>query len=321
MDMNDDYMDYMDYLDNFSDDDYTTESTQNPDNKAYIKKTQTKNTKHNKPSNKRRRKGLKWRLLDIYHSKIARFAVVILVVLIIIKIIVSAVGNDKKPDTSAQIQITVPVITEVSSYQISGVPMISQDTLKAACETYACTMLLQYYNFDIDEFEFVDNYLITKPVYYGADGTLYGPDMNSAYAGDIYTGYGINAIGMAKCMNSYIKTTNSELTAVPLQNIPLEDICKKYIVNNIPVMVWATTYMDEPYVKANWVVDYADDDSPVKVGDTVSWQMHEHCMVLIGFDAENYYFCDSVSGKVSAYDKATSEERYSQIGMQAIVLE
>lgn len=103
-------------------------------------------------------------------------------------------------------------------------------------------------------------------------------------------------------------------------NVPLEELCEKYIVNDIPVMVWATTNMDEPYVFATWIVDYVDDDTETQIGDTVSWQMHEHCVVLIGFDEENYYFCDSVSGEVSAYEKDLTEKRYEQIGKQAIIL-
>lgn len=304
--------DYMDYLDNFADD--------NTNKRTVSVKNRNRNRNTNGNRNNRRRKGLKWKLIALYENKIARIALVLAVILIIIIAIVSAFKNNDSDEVVVEQSTTVAPTTQITSYQINGVPVIPQDNLKAACETYACTMLLQHLGFDIDEVEFVDNYLITKPVYYGVDGTLYGPDMNSAYAGDIYTGYGINAPGMAKCMNNYLKTTNSKLTAYPLLNVSLDDLCEEYILNDVPVMVWATTYMDEPYVFADWVVDYADEDSTVKIGDVVSWQMHEHCMVLIGFDEENYYFCDSVSGKVSVYDKATSEERYSQIGMQAIVV-
>ncbi len=307
---------YMDYLDNFSEDD------------SISNRKPVRNTNKNIPANRnnrnykrRKRKGLKWKLLALLESKITKIVLLAFVVLIILVVIVSACGNDKSADTTVtEPSTTVAPTTQLTSYQISGVPIIAQNDLTAACETYACTMLLQSLDFDIDEYEFADNYLITKPVYYGADGNLYGPDMNSAYAGDIYTGFGINAPGMAKCMNNYIKTTDSKLTAYPLLGVSMDELCEEYILNDIPVMVWATTYMYEPYVHATWIVDYIDENTETEIGDTISWQMHEHCMVLIGFDEKNYYFCDSVSGKVSAYDKATSEKRYSQIGMQAIVV-
>ena len=310
MSTNNNRKDYGDYFDDFFD-----------DSKNSSNHNKRKNTKNRKKVNKRKRKGLKWKILDFINSKFFGIILVTAVILIVIFVISSIASCNKSENTSVTESTTVVPTTQTTSYQISGVPVIVQGGgLTAACETYACTMLLQYYDFDIDEYEFVDNYLITKPVYFGTDGTRYGPDMNSAYAGDVYTGYGINAPGMAKCMNNYLKEEKSNLSAQPLSGVSLEELCEEYILNDIPVMVWATTYMDEPYVMTTWIVDYADEDSEVKVGDTVSWQMHEHCMVLIGFDDENYYFCDSVSGKVSAYDKATSEERYSQIGMQAIIL-
>lgn len=272
---------------------------------------------------RKRRRGLKWRLLDLFYGKyffVAASAVAVLLIIIVI-ISIASCNKTSEPQAAPTQPTTVAATESSTSYKITGVPLISQTGgITAACETYACTMLLQYYGFDINEYDFIDEYLLTKPVSYGSDGLMYGPDMNSAYAGDIYTGYGINAKGMAKYMNKYIKTTSSKKTAIPLDGISLKEICEKYIRNDIPVMVWATTYMDEPYVKAEWIVDYADDDSDVKVGDTVSWQMHEHCMVLVGYDDENYYFNDSVSGEVSAYDIKTSEERYSQLGMQAIYL-
>ena len=268
----------------------------------------------------RKRKGLKWKLRAFLHSRTALIALAAAVMLIVIIAMVSSCSGNKEKEQTATTAATVAPTTQPMSYKIEGVPVIEQSNLKAACETYACTMLLQYYEFDIDEVEFVDNYLVTRPVYYGADGNLYGPDMNCAYAGDVYTGYGINAPGMAKCMNNYIKSTGSKLVAEPLIGVPLEELCEKYIRNDTPVMVWATTFMEEPYIQATWVVDYVDENADHEIGDTVSWQMHEHCLVLIGFDDENYYFCDSVSGEVSAYDKATTEERYEQIGKQAIVL-
>ena len=71
---------------------------------------------------------------------------------------------------------------------ISGIPIVIQDYYKAGCETYACTMLLQGLGYDIDEHKFIDNYLITRDLSYDEAGKFYGPDMNSAFAGDIFTG-------------------------------------------------------------------------------------------------------------------------------------
>lgn len=257
----------------------------------------------------------------LINYRVTGYVLLAAVAMIIVMIIMSISSCNKQTEKNSEtIETTAAVTTVPESYKISGVPVITQDVLKAGCETYACTMLLQYWDFDINEFDFVDNYLITRPVYYGYGGELYGPDMNSAYAGDIYTGYGINAPAMAKCMNNYIKTTKSELKAYPLSEVPLETLCEEYILDNKPVMCWETTNMDEPYIKASWIVDYVDENAKFEIGDTVSWMQNEHCMVLVGYDQNNYYFCDSVAGKLASYDKKIAEERYSQMGMQAIVI-
>lgn len=270
--------------------------------------------------NGRGRKGLKWKLKGLFSKKNRKSTGIVLAasaVLIIVIIIISSVGGVQTTETAA----TIPETTaDLSSYHITGVPVMSQDEYRACCETYACTMLLQYLDFDIDVPEFVNNYLTIKPVSYGDDGNLYGPDMNSAFAGDINEGYGINAPGMAKCMNKYLDEKGSKLTAYPLSGESLEDLCREYVINDIPVMVWSTAYLQEPYVKASWIVNYVDENASHEIGDTVDWQMHEHCMVLIGYDKENYYLSDSVAGEVSAFEKEAFEERYKQIGTQAIVV-
>lgn len=204
-----------------------------------------------------------------------------------------------------------------SSYIIDGVEYKCQDVYTAACETYSCTMLLKYLGFDIDEHMFVESYLITKPlsIYYG-----YGPDMDAAYAGDVYTGCGVNAPAMATFMNDYLSTTNTDNRAYALKNIGLDELCEEYISKDNPVMVWATTYMQDPGVTYNWTINYVSESSTSNEGDTESWYQNQHCMLLIGYDESSYYFADPMEGKVSVFDKEVSKERYAQLDSQAIVV-
>lgn len=207
------------------------------------------------------------------------------------------------------------------SYQIQGLKPILQDKLKAGCETYACTMLLQTLGFDVDEFTIADKYIDCHYVLEAEDGTMYGPDMHSGFAGTPYAGWGVYAPSMAKSMNRYLSDQKSDLKATAYEDVPLETLCEKYIVNDIPVMIWATTDMDPPSVGASWVVDYVDENARVKEGDRVEWYVHEHCLVLIGFDENYYYFGDSTHGTISHFSKAIVEERYHQLGSQCIVVE
>lgn len=209
-----------------------------------------------------------------------------------------------------------------SSHIIDNVPVIKQESpLNAGCETYACTMLLQSQGIDMDQFEFANEYLVQKPIYCSGDENWYGPDMDSAYVGEIEWGYGVNSPAMGKFMNQMLTDKGSEKRAQVLSGVELEQLCEDYIVNDIPVMIWATTNMQEPYVMRIWSINYVDEEiSDAQIGDTEQWLQNEHCLVLIGYDELNYYFADSVAGDVSVFDKETVKIRYEELDMQAIVV-
>lgn len=210
--------------------------------------------------------------------------------------------------------------TMPSSYMIEGVEVIPQVEYKAGCETYACTMLLQTLGYDMDETMFLNNYLEIRYPTYGDDGQMYGPDMYSSQVGDIYGGWGVYCTAMAKYMNHYLSDVGSEQKATAIENVPLIDLCEQYVSKGIPVMIWGTVEMLEPYPRFTWIVNYVDENAHYQIGDSFSWLQHEHCLVLIGYDEESFYFADSCAGKVSIFERELSETRYEQLGMQAIVV-
>ncbi len=253
------------------------------------------------------------------------FIVVVLLVIVssvsVSKIEVEA-NQRKAMEAVTESPIETPTEAMPASSMIPDVEskVIPQTELKAGCETYACTMLMNILGFDLDEFNFADNYLDCHYVYEDEDGNKVGPDMYSAFAGTAYAGWGVYAPSMAKSMNKYLADQKSELKAYNYENIPLETLCKDYIVNNIPVMIWATTDMQEPYVFDTWTVNYVDENARTKIGDSFNWYAHEHCLVLVGYDENEYYFDDSAAGAVSHFEKALVEERYQQLGSQCIVV-
>ncbi len=121
-------------------------------------------------------------------------------------------------------------------------------------------------------------------------------------------------------MNRYLADQKSELKAYNLKDVPFETLAESYTAKGIPVMVWATTDMQEPYVFNTWTVDYVDEDAQAAMGEKVSWYMHEHCLVLIGYDENEYYFADSSAGAVSHFDKELVKQRYEQLFSQSIVV-
>lgn len=253
-------------------------------------------------------------------KKVAILSVVVVLLLSISAVIMGHnLSKQNATDTANKTNETQQAFPE--SYKIEGVPVLKQEELKAGCETYACTMLLQSQGIDMDEFEFAYNYLVQKPIYANSEDDWYGPDMDSAYVGEIEWGYGVNSPAMGKFMNQMLKDKGSSKKAYVLNESSLEQLCKDYIVNDIPVMIWATTNMQEPYVKRIWTINYVDEEiSDAQIGDTEQWLQNEHCLVLIGYDKDNYYFADSVAGEVSVFDKATTQDKYEKLDCQAIVV-
>lgn len=196
-----------------------------------------------------------------------------------------------------------------------------QDTLMAGCETHACVSLLQSLGYDIDIFQFADNYLDCYPVTEDEEtGEKFGPDMNSGFAGTAYAGWGVYAPAMAKFMNHYLSDVKSSQKAYVLENMTLDELCRQYIDNDIPVIIWASSGMKDPFEHEMWKVDYVDENAKYKKGETFVWMIYEHCLVLCGYDKNDYYFSDSIVGDISHFAQALSEDRYEQLGMQAIVV-
>lgn len=256
-------------------------------------------------------------------KKLKRNTTLVLAAIIALGVVLSAITMPKpeqKPEPEPVEEPTTVATEPAREHKINGIPVVVQDYFKAGCETYACTMLLQGLGFDIDEYRFVDNYLIMHDFSFDEAGNMYGPDMNSAFAGDIFTGAGIFCPAMAKSMNKFLETQKTEKRAYPIKGKTLAQLCEEYIDNDIPVMTWVTTYMDESYERFTWTVDYVDENAECKMGESQTWRQNEHCMVLIGYTEKEYIFCDSVAGKQVSHDKALAETRFTEIGNQAVVV-
>lgn len=241
----------------------------------------------------------------------------VIIALMIIAACVSIAGSGSSGNQEAA---TTEPATEEQSFMIQNVKVIPQTDLKAGCETYACTMLLNILGFDLDEHTIADNYLNCVYVYQDDSGQKYGPDLYSAFAGTAYAGWGVYAPSMAKTMNDYLKDQKSNLKAYPMENVELEDLVDQYVSKGVPVMIWATTNMEEPYVFDTWTVNFVDENAKTEIGDSFSWYMHEHCLVLIGYDNDNYYFGDSTAGEISCFNKELVKKRYEQMFKQSIVV-
>ncbi len=196
------------------------------------------------------------------------------------------------------------------------VPYLSQkDILPNGCEAVSATMLLHHVGDIIPPLDFVDRYLDCKPAWREGD-VRYGPDPSEFYAGDPTTptgGYGCFSPVIVKALNRALQSyAPGEYEAVDLSGISLEDL-EGYIDCGIPVAVWATIGMKEVPFYYEWI-------SP-EDGQKYRYPSGEHCLVLVGYDENRYYFNDPYnSNGLVSHSKSTVEKRYETLGRQAVAI-
>ncbi len=240
-------------------------------------------------------------------------------------VINSVVENNVKTVDSNQ-RINSPKDSEeTDAPRIIKVPYINQDEIASGCEAVSATMLLQHHGYDVTAKEFTDEFLIKKDWTVESDGKIHAADPSSAYPGSPYIpsgyncGFGCYAPALAKSLNIFLKAQNHK--AVLTTGSSLTSIIDNYIKRDIPVLIWATMDMKPSRPGNKWLINYIDENSKYKVGDTFTWIAGEHCLVLVGYDENNYYFNDPYKNHgLIAYNKATVESRFNELGCQALVI-
>ena len=269
---------------------------------------------------KRRRKTKRLKPIQKF---VAGASLIIAVLVIAIIITAANSGNRQEPDSEATTAPATAVPAEKTSHYINGVGVTAQGSTDevAACETYALSALMGYLKIDFDVKDFGENYLIKSPISYDDDFNRYGPDMYTAFAGDLEEGYGIYAPAMTSSINSFLSAKGRSERASDIYGKTLEELCREYIDRDIPVMIWANAYMQEPEEYVTWIVDTVDENARTKKGELFEWPCNEHCMLLIGYDEDSYFLSDSVAGEISEFDREDSEKSYAGFGRQAIVIQ
>ena len=89
-----------------------------------------------------------------------------------------------------------------------------------------------------------------------------------------------------------------DLTGTEIKTLQTE-----YIDKGMPVILWACINMREPITCPQLKLK----DS----GEVFSWISNEHCMLLVGYDEEGYYFNDPYDNNgVIGYERALVEKRH-----------
>lgn len=196
---------------------------------------------------------------------------------------------------------------------VIDVPYISQEgTLPNGCEAVCAVMLLRHAGFDISAEDFIDGYLPMGEVTIRW-GCRYGPDPKLAYAGDPRSeknGLGCFAPVIATALNDYLP---SDYRAQNVSGASLATLKSRYIDKGIPVAVWVTVGME----KIDKIIQWQSTDRD----ESFLYPANEHCMVLCGYDGENYIFADPYgSAGIVKYPAEEAVTAYNSMGMQAVVI-
>lgn len=169
---------------------------------------------------------------------------------------------------------SLTVSKNVSSYLISGVPIIQQrPELPTGCEITCVTMMLLYEGFNVDKCELAVEMLYDEK------------DPSKGFVGDPFkkSGWTIYPSALKGIIR---RRTDSFVNLTRCSNSDLE----KQIQLNHPVTVWG------------------------KFND-----FKLHCMLLVGYDSDNYYFNDPWTGRSSwPLDKVTFNQKWEALGKLAV---
>lgn len=189
-------------------------------------------------------------------------------------------------------------------------PYIDQSgAYPTGCESVSAVMLLQFLGVDITVDEFIEKYL-EKQDFEKRDGEMFGPDPRKYFCGSPYDedSFGCYAPVIAGAMKRVLGGT---YTVKDESGTDTAELIRRYIDKGMPVVYWACINMREPVIGPQWKL--------LDTGQIFTWVSNEHCMLLVGYDGEGYYFNDPYNNNgLIHYPKEVVEERHRAQHMQAV---
>lgn len=208
-----------------------------------------------------------------------------------------------KPDIVYERSVTVP--DAFKTIQLNVEPILQYPELPTGCEITALATVFGYYGFDVDKVYLAEEFLPKGNV-----GEV-GPA--DAFIGNPASphGYGCYAPVIKMAAEKYLTSLiwlKEDMYVEDITGTPLPEL-EQYIVDGTPVLIWASMDMVETRRNDGWDIN----------GETVYWIYNEHCLVLIGFTETEYIFADPLNG-IKSYEKGLVNQRYGELGQQAVVI-
>lgn len=217
--------------------------------------------------------------------------------------------------TSSECTSTTTATTTASPAIMVEVPYYTQNgLLPTGCELISAKMVMEFYGVTPSIDDIVANTFAKYT--YMANGKNYGYHPNDAFIGSPMdkTSFGCFPPVVSKMMNHFLPEGKE---AVPLEGESLQHLAETYLLQNTPVMVWATMDMQETYGAIGW---YLLDSDGNRTNEWYFWPAREHCLVLVGYDDSNYYFNDPMQEANVSWPRELVEQRYSDMGSRALVV-
>jgi len=172
-------------------------------------------------------------------------------------------------------------------------------------------ILLQYAGEAMSPATFIDNHLTCDNGFYRKGLFLYGPDPYRVFVGNPRTkaSYGCMAPVIEAALIDYF---GDSLRVINTTGTDITTLCRRYIDRGIPVILWATSDMTPIKTGSRWRLED---------GRLFTWPSGEHCLLLVGYNEDSYFFNDPKYGLTLPYPKAVTQQRYAEMGQQSLVIE
>lgn len=207
-----------------------------------------------------------------------------------------------KSTTTPIVQLDVPI-----QYQKPQLPN--------GCEVTSLAMVLNFYGFDIRNTALSDKFLPKRQLTY-QNKKRYGASPDTAFCGNPS-----ELKSSFYCfINPLVNATANYFKAIGESKLIPHDITgadESELVNELnsgnPVITITTLSLGEAmqYAPARWIIS--------DTGEVYTPYLNLHCVVVCGYDEENFYLADPIEGSVICKRK-TFMKSYTEMGSRAMVI-
>ena len=193
------------------------------------------------------------------------------------------------------------------------VPVIGQNPeLPNGCEITSLTMLLQYLGFDVDKMTMAEDYLPRSEKFYGADPEVEfmgDPSQSSGESCGFYCFQGPIIQAAEKYLAAQGQADAWEVTDIT--GVDAAGLAEQLAAGN-PVLVWATIDFKDVRESSKWSWTTAS-------GETYTPLVDVHCLVLTGYEDNQFYLSDPLETYESVRQQKFMEI-FTAMGSRAVVI-